>query len=58
MREIRIKINIKDYVDFQKIANESNLTAEQKMHEIIQYYLIIERNRKKFTQKSLKEYNS
>lgn len=53
MREIIIKLNTMNYVDFQKIANESNLTIEQKIHEIIQYYLIIERNRKKFTQKLL-----
>ena len=53
MREIIIKINTLDYLDFQKIANESSLTVEQKIHEIIRYYLIIERNRKKFTQKLL-----
>jgi len=53
MREIIIKLNAADYLDFQKIANESSLTVEQKICEIIRYYLIIERNRKKFTQKLL-----
>jgi hypothetical protein len=53
MRKIIIKLKTMDYLDFQKIANESSLTVEQKICEIIQYYLIIERNRKKFTQKLL-----
>ena len=53
MREITIKFKEKDYLDFQKISNESGLTPEEKIHEIIQYYLIIERNRKKYTQKLL-----
>ena len=44
MREIIIKFNAADYLDFQKIANESSLTVEQKICEIIRYYLIIERN--------------
>ena len=42
-----------DYLDFQKICNESGLTPEEKLEEIVEYYLFIERNRKKFTQKIL-----
>jgi hypothetical protein len=53
MREIIIKLNTMDYLDFQKISNESSLTVEEKIREIIRYYLIIERNRKKFTQRLL-----
>jgi hypothetical protein len=53
VRVISIKFKEKDYLDFHKIANESGLTPEEKIHKIIEYYLIIERNRKKFTQKTL-----
>ena len=49
MQEITIKFKERDYLDFQKISNESGLTPEEKIHEIIQYYLIIERNRKKYS---------
>jgi len=50
MREIIIKIKDTDYIAFQKVANESGLDPTEKLAEIIQYYLIIERNRRKFTQ--------
>lgn len=53
MREIIIKFSTRDYLDFQNIANKTGFTIEQKICEIIQYYLIIERNRKKFSQKVL-----
>jgi len=53
MREIILKFNNADYLDFQKIANEFGLTPTEKLQEIVEYYLIIERNRKKFTQKML-----
>jgi hypothetical protein len=53
MREIAIKFNDKDYLDFQKISNDSGLSPEEKIREIVRYYLIIERNRKKFAQKIL-----
>lgn len=53
MRKIIIKFSTQDYLDFQNIANESGLTPEEKIQEIVQYYLIIERNRKKFTQRLL-----
>jgi len=53
VREISVKFKDTDYLDFQKIANESGLSPEEKISEIVEYYLIIERNRKKFTQKLL-----
>ncbi len=53
MREIIIKINDVDYLAFRRVANESGLDPQEKLREIIEYYLIIEKNRKKFTQKLL-----
>ena len=45
LREIRIKISEKDYLDFLKASNGYNLTVEEKILEIINYYVIIERKR-------------
>jgi len=59
LREIRIKINEKDYLDFLKASEGYNLTVEEKILEIINYYVIIERKRMKFDKgklKSLKDY--
>lgn len=59
MREIRIKINENDYLDFLKSSEGYNLTIEEKILEIINYYVIIERKRMKFDKgklKSLKDY--
>ena len=53
MREITIKIKDQDYMDFQSAANNSGLRVDEKLSEIIQYYIIIERNRKKFSQSIL-----
>jgi len=53
MREVTIKIKDEDYVDFQEASNNSGLKVDEKISEIIQYYVIIERNRKKFTQSIL-----
>ncbi len=47
MREIRIKISEKDYLDFLKTSNGYDLTIEEKILEIINYYVIIERKRMK-----------
>ena len=52
MRKITIKINDDDYLHFQTIANESGLRIDEKISEIIQYYIIIERNRKKFSKQT------
>ena len=53
MRKITIEIKDEDYLDFQFAANNSGLKVDEKISEIIQYYIIIERNRKKFTQSIL-----
>ena len=47
MREIKIRINEEDYLDFLKASNGYNLTVEEKILEIINYYVIIERKRMK-----------
>ena len=47
LREIRIKISEKNYLDFLKASNGHNLTIEEKILEIINYYVIIERKRMK-----------
>ena len=41
MREITIKIKDDDYLNFQTVANESGLKVDEKISEIIQYYIII-----------------
>jgi len=59
LREIIIKINEKNYLDFLKASEGYNLTIEEKILEIINYYVIIERRRMKFDKgklKSLKDY--
>ena len=53
MRDVTIRIKDEDYLDFQSAANNSGLRIDKKLQEIIQYYIIIERNRKKFTQATL-----
>ncbi|HEU04649.1 MAG TPA: hypothetical protein ENH95_06010 [Nitrosopumilus sp.] len=57
MRKVVIKLNAKDYVDFLQISNGNGLTAEEKIYEIINYYLIIERKKRKvkFSRKKLSE---
>jgi len=57
LRKVVIKLNAKDYVDFLQISNEDGLTAEEKIYEIINYYLIIERKKRKvkFSRKKLSE---
>jgi hypothetical protein len=49
MQEITIHIKDEDYLKFQTVANESGLRIDEKISEIIQYYIIIERNRKRFS---------
>jgi len=55
LRKVVIKLNAKDYVDFLQISNMDGLTAEEKIYEIINYYLIIERKKRKvkFSRKKL-----
>jgi len=47
LRKVVIKLNAKDYVDFLQISNGDGLTAEEKIYDIINYYLIIERKKRK-----------
>jgi len=47
LRKVIIKLNEKDYVDFLQTSNGDGLTAEEKIYEIINYYLIIERKKRK-----------
>jgi len=49
MRKITIEIKDDDYLAFQEAANNSGLRPDEKLAEIIQYYIIIERNRKRFS---------
>jgi len=55
LRKVVIKLNAKDYVDFLQISNMDGLTAKEKIYEIINYYLIIERKKRKvkFSRKKL-----
>jgi len=55
LRKVIIKLNEKDYVDFLQTSNGYGLTAEEKIYEIINYYLIIERKKRKarFSRKKL-----
>ena len=53
MREFVIKLNDKDYHDFMRVSNEYGLTVEEKIYEIINYYLLIER--KRFKQETLSQ---
>jgi hypothetical protein len=59
LRKVVIKLNEKDYLDFLQTSNGDGLTAEEKIYEIINYYLIIERkkNRVKFSRKKLSKFS-
>ena len=47
MRKITIRLNEKDYLDFLLESNEYDNTAEEQIHQIIKYYVIIRRRRVK-----------
>jgi hypothetical protein len=53
LRKIRIEIKDQDYLDFLSICIDEELTVEAKLKNIIQYHLIIYRNRKKMKNKKL-----
>jgi len=40
LKELIVKMNESDYHDFLRIANEYGLTVEEKIYEIIDYYLL------------------
>ena len=48
-REIITKFGEKDYHIFSRIANHSGLSVEEKIQEIVDVYLLIERHRFKQT---------
>ena len=54
MRKIITILNENDYHIFARIANESGLSVEEKLQEIVDIYIIIEKNR--FKQSRLKHY--
>ena len=45
MREFVIKLKEKDYHDFARIANDSGLSVEEKIYEMIHVNLIVQRKR-------------
>ena len=47
MRKIIIKLNERDYLNFLLESNEHGLTAEEQIHEIINYYILIRKRRAK-----------
>jgi len=53
LREIKIPIKDKDYLDFLSVCIDEELTVEDKLKNIIKYHLITYRNRKKIKNKKL-----
>ena len=59
MRKIVIKLNEKDYLDFLFESNEHGFTAEEQIHEIINYYILVRKRRIKtqFSKNRLMSFN-
>ena len=53
MREIKIDILDKDYLDFLSVCVDEELSVEEKLKNIIKYHLITYRNRKKIRNQKL-----
>lgn len=53
MREIKIDILDKDYLDFLSVCVDEELSVEEKLKNIIRYHLITYRNRKKIRNSTL-----
>ena len=49
VRKIIIKFSEQDYHIFSRIANDSGLSVEEKLQEIVDIYIIVEKNRFKQT---------
>jgi len=49
VRNIITKFNENDYHIFSKIANDSGLSVEEKLQEIVDIYIIVEKNKFKQT---------
>jgi len=47
LRKITVRVSERDYLDFLLESNEYGNTAEEQVHEIIQYYIMIRRGRLK-----------
>ena len=45
VRKIVTKLNESDYHIFARIANDSGLSVEEKIQEIVDIYIIVEKNR-------------
>ncbi len=45
LREFLIRLNDDDYHDFSRIANEYGLSVEEKIYEIIEFYLLVGRRK-------------
>ena len=52
VRKIITKFSEQDYHVFSRIANDSGLSVQEKLQEIVDVYLIIEKNRFKQTRLS------
>jgi hypothetical protein len=53
MREIKIDILDRDYLDFLSVCVDEELSVEEKLKNIIRYHLITYRNRKKMRNANL-----
>jgi hypothetical protein len=49
VREVITKFSEQDYHIFSRIANESGLSVEEKIQEIVDVYILVEKNRFKQT---------
>ena len=56
VRKIITKFSEKDYHIFSRIANDSGLSVEEKLQEIVDVYIIVEKNR--FKQTRINQENS
>lgn len=45
VRKIITKLNENDYHKFARIANDSGLSVPEKLQEIVDIYIIVEKNR-------------
>ena len=49
VRNIVTKLNEREFQIFTRIANESGLSVEEKLQEIVDLYVLVEKNRFKQT---------
>jgi len=53
LRKIEIKVNDKGYFDFLSVYIEEELSAEEKLKNIIRFHIITYRNRRKIKNQTL-----